>query len=71
MQTQLYYVEMTIGKYALVGAGSVVTKDVPNHAKIIGNPGKIIDWVDKEGDQASFNKNGVSFCNNFIINNLI
>ena len=30
----------TIGEYAFVGAGTVVTKDVPNHALVIGNPGK-------------------------------
>ena len=60
---------VTIGKYALVGAGSVVTKDVPDHAKIIGNPGKLVGWVDKEGDKLDFRKNGVSFCGNFILRN--
>ena len=39
----------TIGRYAFIGAGSVVTKDVPNFALIVGNPGKIVGWVDKNG----------------------
>ncbi len=34
-----------IGKYSMVGAGTVVTKDVPDHALVVGNPGKIIGYV--------------------------
>jgi UDP-2-acetamido-3-amino-2,3-dideoxy-glucuronate N-acetyltransferase len=41
---------ITIGEYALIGAGAVVTKDVPDYALIVGNPGKQIGWVDKEGN---------------------
>jgi UDP-2-acetamido-3-amino-2,3-dideoxy-glucuronate N-acetyltransferase len=41
---------ITIGEYALVGCGSVVTKDVPAYALIAGNPGRQIGWVDKEGN---------------------
>ena len=41
---------ITIGEYAMIGAGAVVTKDVPDYALIIGNPGKQIGWVDKEGN---------------------
>jgi UDP-2-acetamido-3-amino-2,3-dideoxy-glucuronate N-acetyltransferase len=40
-----------IGEYAMIGAGSVVTKDVPDYALIVGNPGKQIGWVDKEGNR--------------------
>ena len=40
---------VTIGRYALIGAGTVVTKDVPNFAIVMGNPGKIIGSVDKMG----------------------
>ncbi|MEA2037361.1 MAG: acyltransferase [Nanoarchaeota archaeon] len=36
---------LSIGKYALVGAGSVVTKDVPDHALVFGNPAKIKGFV--------------------------
>jgi UDP-2-acetamido-3-amino-2,3-dideoxy-glucuronate N-acetyltransferase len=41
---------VTIGEYAMIGAGTVVTKDVPDYALIVGNPGKQIGWVDKEGN---------------------
>ena len=36
---------VTIGKYAMVGAGSVVTKDVPDHTLVVGNPARIIGYV--------------------------
>jgi UDP-2-acetamido-3-amino-2,3-dideoxy-glucuronate N-acetyltransferase len=35
----------TIGRYAFIGAGAVVTKDVPDYALIVGNPGRISGWV--------------------------
>jgi UDP-2-acetamido-3-amino-2,3-dideoxy-glucuronate N-acetyltransferase len=41
---------ITIGEYAMIGAGSVVTKDVPAYALIVGNPGTQIGTVDKEGN---------------------
>jgi len=41
---------VTIGEYAMIGAGAVVTKDVPDYALIAGNPGKQIGRVDKEGN---------------------
>jgi UDP-2-acetamido-3-amino-2,3-dideoxy-glucuronate N-acetyltransferase len=43
---------ITIGEYAMIGAGSVVTKDVPPYALIVGNPGRPVGWVDKEGNRA-------------------
>ena len=36
---------ITIGRYALIGAGTVVTKDVPDHALVVGNPGRIMGWM--------------------------
>ncbi len=38
---------VTVGRYAIVGAGSVVTKDVPDYAVAVGNPAKVIKWLDK------------------------
>src|SRR5262249_3916937 len=35
----------TIGRYAFVGAGAVVTKDVPDHALVVGNPGRVTGWM--------------------------
>ncbi len=40
----------TIGHYAMIGAGAVVTKDVPDYALVIGNPGKVIGYVCKCGE---------------------
>ena len=42
---------VTIGEYAMVGSGSVVTKDVPPFALVVGNPAKIIGKVDKKGNR--------------------
>ena len=41
---------VTIGEYSLVGAGSVVTKDVPPYSLVYGNPARIHGKVDKEGN---------------------
>lgn len=38
---------VTIGEYAMIGAGSVVTEDVPAYAVVVGNPAKIIRYVNK------------------------
>ncbi|HET9529311.1 MAG TPA: acyltransferase [Blastocatellia bacterium] len=35
----------TIGRYAFIGAGAVVTRDVPDYAMIVGNPGRIAGWM--------------------------
>ena len=35
----------TIGKYSLIGAGSVVTKDVPDYAIVVGNPAKVTGFI--------------------------
>jgi len=56
---------VTIGEYALVGSGAVVTKDVPAHALIVGNPGKVVAWVDKKGNKLSFDKEGYSTCKQY------
>jgi UDP-2-acetamido-3-amino-2,3-dideoxy-glucuronate N-acetyltransferase len=40
----------TIGTYAMVGMGAVVTKDVPAHALVRGVPATIVGWVDEAGD---------------------
>ena len=39
----------TIGEFALVAAGAVVTRDVPAHALVVGNPARIKGWVDEQG----------------------
>jgi|SRR3989338_7375243 len=41
--------DITIGKYALIGAGSVVTKNIPDYALVYGNPARVHGKVDKSG----------------------
>ncbi len=41
---------ITIGEYALVGAGATVTKNVPNFALILGTPGRVSGWVSRHGE---------------------
>jgi UDP-2-acetamido-3-amino-2,3-dideoxy-glucuronate N-acetyltransferase len=43
----------TIGKFAFVGAGTVVNKDVPDYALVVGVPGKQIGWMSEYGEQLS------------------
>ena len=52
----------TLGKYCLIGAGAVVTKEVPNYALIVGDPGKQIGWVSESGHRLNFNENGRAAC---------
>ena len=51
-----------IGKYALIGAGAVVTKEVPDYALLVGNPAKQIGWVSEYGHRLHFNQNGIGVC---------
>lgn len=52
----------TLGMHCLIGAGSVVTKDVPDYALVVGNPGKIIGWVSEAGVRLIFDNNGFALC---------
>ena len=42
---------VTIGEYAMIGSGAVITKDVPPYSLVVGNPGKVIGKVDKKGNR--------------------
>lgn len=50
-----------IGKYAFIGAGAVVTKDVPNYALVTGNPAKIVGWMCECGHRLDF-QGGDAYC---------
>ena len=45
---------VTIGSYAFIGAGTVVTRDVPDHAVVVGNPGKRVGWACACGEVLAF-----------------
>ncbi|NJE54442.1 acyltransferase [Thermococcus sp. 21S9] len=53
---------VTIGKWAMVGAGSVVTKDVPDYALVYGVPARIKGWVCECGKDLNFDENGIAKC---------
>ena len=55
----------TIGKYAFIGAGTIVTKDVPNYGLMIGNPGILVGWVDEKGNKLELDSKGTSQCSRF------
>ena len=51
-----------IGQYAFIGAGAVVTKNIPNFALVVGNPAKQIGWMSEYGHRLKFDKNGLAEC---------
>ncbi len=53
---------ITIGRFAFVGAGAVVTRDVPDFALVVGNPAKVKGWYSEAGKKLTFDENGFAFC---------
>ena len=51
-----------IGRYAFVGAGSVVTKDVKPYALVMGNPARQTGWMSEYGHKLAFDKKGYAVC---------
>ena len=51
-----------IGKYALIGAGTVVTKEVLPFALVVGNPAKQIGWVSEYGHRLNFDEKKIAVC---------
>ena len=51
-----------IGRYAFIGAGAVVTKEVPDYALVLGNPAKQVGWMSEYGHKLSFDKKGMASC---------
>jgi UDP-2-acetamido-3-amino-2,3-dideoxy-glucuronate N-acetyltransferase len=52
----------TIGSYAFIGAGTVVTKDVPAYALVVGNPGRQTGWMSEYGHKLQFNEQNIAIC---------
>ena len=53
---------ITIGLYAFVGAGAVVTKDLPDYALVVGNPARQTGWMSEYGHKLQFNPDGMAVC---------
>ena len=53
---------ITIGTYAFVGAGTVVTRDVPDFALVVGNPGRLVGWMCVCGVRLRFDDAGAAAC---------
>jgi UDP-2-acetamido-3-amino-2,3-dideoxy-glucuronate N-acetyltransferase len=51
-----------IGEYAFVGAGAVVTQDIPPYALVVGNPSRQIGWMSEYGHKLKFDANGIAIC---------
>lgn len=51
-----------LGQYCFVGAGSVVTRDVPDYALVVGVPAERVGWVSRSGEPLAFNVDGTAFC---------
>ena len=51
-----------IGEFAFIGAGAVVTKNVPPYSLWVGNPAKQIGWMSEYGHKLSFDKDGIALC---------
>ncbi len=51
-----------IGKFAFIGAGAVVVKEIKPYALVVGNPSKQIGWISEFGHRLNFDKNGIAVC---------
>jgi len=53
---------ITIGSFAFIGAGAVVTKDVKPYSLLVGNPARHIGWMSEYGQRLNFDADGVAIC---------
>ena len=51
-----------VGEYAFIGAGAVITKNVPPYALFIGNPARQTGWMSQYGHRLKFDENGMAVC---------
>jgi UDP-2-acetamido-3-amino-2,3-dideoxy-glucuronate N-acetyltransferase len=65
-----------IGEFAFIGAGAVVTKNVPAYALLVGNPARQLGWMSEHGHRLEFNEKSIAICPESgeyyqLINNLV
>jgi UDP-2-acetamido-3-amino-2,3-dideoxy-glucuronate N-acetyltransferase len=53
---------VTLGRYCFVGAGAVVTRDVPDYALVVGNPARRVGWVGRHGQRLVESETGNLTC---------
>ena len=53
---------ITIGRFAFIGAGAVVTKDVPDFAMVVGNPARVKGWFSEAGKKLEFDEDSYAYC---------
>ena len=53
---------ITLGRYCFIGAGAVVTKDVPDYALVLGNPGKLSGFMSRHGHKLHFDDSNQAIC---------
>ena len=53
---------ITLGHYSFIGAGAVVTKDIPDYGLVLGNPGKLSGYMSRHGHKLTFNQSGRATC---------
>ena len=59
---------ITLGRYCFVGAGTVVTKDIPDYGLVLGNPGELSGYMSRHGHKLIFDQSGRATCleSNFV-----
>ena len=53
---------ITLGRYSFIGAGAVVTKDVPDYGLVLGNPGKLFGYMSRHGHKLNFKDSNQAIC---------
>ena len=53
---------ITLGRYCFIGAGAVVTQDIPDYGLVLGNPGKLSGYMSRHGHKLSFDGSGTATC---------
>ncbi len=53
---------VTLGEFCFIGAGAVITKDVPPYALMVGVPARQLGWMSEYGHRLEFDENGIAVC---------